>query len=202
MCSISALSVLCLGSVSALSGLYFSSIRVSVSVLLVPSPGSISVLLVLYADSISALSMLHLGSILSLSRLDLCSIPALVSALPGFYPLSLPWLYPCSIRECILALSGSSPVLSQLYPGSIPGSPGSVPVIDWLYPGSRPIRALSLALPGLHQDVLSVSRISHIKTNTTSAHRSFSYAAPSVWNSLPHELRHLTPPPFSVHYFS
>ena len=33
-------------------------------------------------------------------------------------------------------------------------------------------------------------RIPHIKTNT-SGHRSFSHAAPSVWNSLPHEIRHI-----------
>ena len=33
-------------------------------------------------------------------------------------------------------------------------------------------------------------RIPHIKTKTF-GHRSFSHAAPSVWNSLPHEIRHI-----------
>ena len=32
-------------------------------------------------------------------------------------------------------------------------------------------------------------RIPHIKTKTF-GHRSFSHAAPSIWNSLPHEIRH------------
>ena len=68
-------------------------------------------------------------------------------------------------------------------------------------------------------------RISHVKTKTF-GHRSFSYAALSVWNSLPREIRHiqsttafktaltthlfkfyhcwlnLYSPPFSVNYFS
>ena len=33
-------------------------------------------------------------------------------------------------------------------------------------------------------------RIPHIRTKTF-GHRSFSHAAPSVWNSLPHEIRHI-----------
>ena len=33
-------------------------------------------------------------------------------------------------------------------------------------------------------------RIPHIKTKTF-GHRSFSHAAPSVWNSLPHDIRHI-----------
>ena len=50
-----------------------------------------------------------------------------------------------------------------------------------VYPPSRQLRSLSDS---------RTPRIPHIKTKTF-GYRSFSLAAPSVWNSLPHDIRHI-----------
>ena len=55
---------------------------------------------------------------------------------------------------------------------------------------------LTFSMSTLHQDSSAPRltqknlRISHIKTKTF-GHRSFSFAAPSVWNFLPREIRHI-----------
>ena len=54
---------------------------------------------------------------------------------------------------------------------------------------------LTFSVSTLHQDssashLTQELHIPHIKTKT-SGHHSFSHAAPSVWNSLPHDIRHI-----------